>query len=224
MLNLKKEIKKVIDNSLDVLKEAYVTEPKKFLLKTELLSEKVKKTSQEIFELHIKALNRISAELDGADKSEASNYNSNFRSLKKDEIYNINMAFLKALHFDNISDLNSQITMDTLSFIRISRDFGNFENWQKDFIACCMASRSGFAITAYSLSLKRYINFVIDGSTTEIPIGIIPVIVLDVSEFAYYRDYLNDKLAYVHGMMKEFNWEIIEQRIEKCEKIAKIGI
>jgi Fe-Mn family superoxide dismutase len=223
MADLRDEIVRAVNGTLKQLDEAYVTEPKKFDLKTELLSDKVKKARQADFELHVEALNRVSAELDGADRSLASDKTSGFRRLKVDEARCINLSFLKAMHLDNISDLNSRIAMDTLSYIRLSRDFGTFEDWQKDFIACCMSSLGGFAVTGYSIHLKRYMNFLMDADGSNVPIGVIPVIVLDVSEGAYYRDYLGDRRAYVHGMMKEMNWNRIEERIEKCERMAKVG-
>jgi len=139
MKNLKREIHQAIDSTLsDVLSEAYVTEPKKFDLRTDLLSNATKKAQQTEFEEFVAALNKVSAELDGADRETANNKASDFRSLKQDEVHNMNAAFLRALYFENISDLNSRIAMDSLSFIRLERDFGTFEEWQRDFIACCM--------------------------------------------------------------------------------------
>jgi superoxide dismutase, Fe-Mn family len=223
MSDFMKEVVRAIEGQLNNLEEAYVTEPKKFDLRTELLSDKAKKAQQTDFEQYVEALNRVSAELDGVDRNQASNKASNFRRLKVDEARSISFSFLKAMHLDNVSDLNSRIAMDTLSYIRLSRDFGTFEDWQKDFIACCMSSLGGFAVTGYNVHLKRYMNFVMDADGSNMPVGTIPVVVLDVSEGTYYRDYLSDRRAYVHGMMKELNWNKIEQRIEKCERMAKVG-
>ena len=107
--------------------------------------------------------------------------------------------------------------------MRIERDFGSFDEWQKDFIACGLSARSGYVITAYNIYLKRYMNFVIDDEAKNVPIGTHPVIVLDTSEGAYYRDYVDDQKTYILAMMKEFNWESIEGRFKKAEKMAKIG-
>ena len=54
------------------------------------------------------------------------------------------------------------------------------------------------------------------------PLSSYPVIVLDCSETSYYRDYLNDRKTYVRAMMKELDWEVIEGRVKKAEKIAKV--
>ncbi len=224
MSDIKRQVKKAIQDSLGgVLEEAYVAQAKKFALRTELLSEKTKQARQKDFESFVASLNETSALLDGADRDTANERSSDFRRLKIDEVHNMNASFLRALHFENISDLHSKITMDMLCFLRLERDFGSFDNWQKDFIACCMSSRDGYALTGYSVYLRRYINFIIDTESLNVPIGVLPVVVLDVAEGAYYRDYLNDRKSYVLGMMKEFDWEHIEKRFKRAEATAKVN-
>lgn len=223
MSDIKKKVVSAINKTLTpTLNESYVSEPKKFDLRTELLSSKSKAARQKDFEGFVAALNKVSAQLDGADRENANDKSSDFRRLKLDEVHNMNAAFLRALHFENISDLSSKITMDMMSFLRLERDFGGFDNWQKDFIACAMSSRDGYALTGYSLYLKRYINFVIDTEGLNVPIGVLPIIVLDVAEGAYYRDYLEDRKSYVLGMMKELDWERIEERVKRAESTAKV--
>lgn len=224
-LNLHKDSKvKNRSNSVnsDVLSEAYVIEAGKFKLQTELLSSKTKSSHQELLEGYVKKLNSISSQLDGVDKSSANLNSSSFRSLKVDEVYNHNAAFLHGLYFENISDLNSNITMDSLSYMRLSRDFGSFDAWQEDFVACCLSARNGWAVTYFDMHLKRYNNTVIDLHSQNVMTGMFPVIVMDCWEHSYYKDYLKDRKTYVFGMMKELNWSAIEARIEKADKISKI--
>ena len=113
--------------------------------------------------------------------------------------------------------------MDSLTYMRLERDFGTFDEWQKDFIACAMSARSGWAVTVYNAFLKRYMNVCVDLHNINIPFSSHPVIVLDMWEHSYYRDYLNDKKTYIFAMMKELDWEKIEERIKKVEKIAKVS-
>ena len=212
------------DNSGDreVLSEAYVTQAGKFDLQTELLSSKTKKAHQELLEGYVKELNDISAKLDGVDKASANLNNSSFRSLKIDETYNHNAAFLHGMYFENISDLNSKITMDSLSFMRLSRDFGTFDAWQQDFVACALSARNGWAVTGYNMQLDRYVNTVIDLHSDSVMVGLYPVIVMDCCEHSYYKDYLKNRKAYVFAMMKELNWNVVDTRIKKADKISKI--
>ena len=204
------------------LAEAYVVTSKKYNLATELLSEKTKNAHLELLENYIETLNKVSARLDTVSRDEASPNFSEFRALKIDETYNANAAFLHGLYFDNISDVNSVVTMDSLAFLRIERDFGDFDSWQKDFIACGLASRNGWVCTVYNAFLQRYMNVVIDLHGSNIPIGSYPVIVVDCWEHSYYKDYLKDRKAYLYAMMKELDWKLIEERFKKAEKVAKV--
>lgn len=224
---LTKHKSKEVKNSVklethNIISEAYVVSAGQFNLQTELLSSKTKKSHQELLEGYVKQLNEISSKLDGVDKSSANLNSSSFRSLKIDETYNHNAAFLHGLYFENISDLNSTITMDSLSYMRLARDFGSFDAWQEDFVACCLSARNGWAITYFDMHLKRYINTVIDLHSQNVMTGMFPVIVMDCWEHSYYRDYLKDRKTYVFGMMKELDWSVIETRISKADKISKI--
>ena len=219
---LKQIIREELGLSTDTLSESYVTQAKKYNLTTELLSDKNKAAHQKLLENYVKTLNEVSTKLDTVDREGANLNHSEFRGLKIDETYNMNAAYLHALFFENISDQRSVITMDSLAFMRLERDFGSFDNWQKDFVACALSARNGWAVTVYSFMLKRYINIVVDLHSLNIPIGCVPIIVLDCWEHSYYRDYLSDRKTYTYGMMKEFDWNEIGQRFEKAEKMAKI--
>ena len=148
---LNKDIKKIIKEDLGLsenrLDEALVAQEKSFDLKTDYLSGSNKKNHVELYKNYIKDFNKISAKLDAADRSKPSSNHSEYRQLKIDETYNMNAAYLHELYFANVSDLNSEITMDSLAYLRLQRDFGNFDDWQKDFMACCSASRCGRIVT-----------------------------------------------------------------------------
>jgi len=204
------------------IKESYVTAAQKYDLPTELLSEKTKSEHQKLLAKYVDSLNTVAAKLDTADRESANPNHSEYRDLKGDEVFNLNASFLHALYFENISDLKSVVTMDSMAFLRIERDFGSFDAWQKDFIAAALSSRGGWAITSYNVFLGRYINTPIDSHNINVPFNSIPCIVINVGEHAYYRDYLSDRKTYVYAMMKELNWDVIEKRFKKAEKVAKI--
>lgn len=226
-----KEIIEVIRESLTLpkkqqeqvkpLNEAYVVSASKFDLNTEKLSEENKAAHQELMEGYAKALNEISAALDTANRDAVNPNNSSFRSLKVDETHNLNAVFLHAMFFENISDMRSTLSMDSLAYMRLERDFGSFDAWQRDFIACSLSSRNGWAVTVYNIFLKRYMNVVVDLHSTGIPFSSVPVIVLDCWEHSYYRDYLKDRRAYTFAMMKELKWSTIEERIRKVERMVE---
>jgi Fe-Mn family superoxide dismutase len=203
------------------LAEAYVVTTSKYDMSTEKLSEENKKAHQELMEGYAKSLNEVSAALDVADRENANPNNSSFRNLKMDEVHNLNAAFLHGMFFENISDTRSTVAMDSLSYMRLERDFGSFDAWQRDFIACAMASRNGWVVTVYNFFLKRYMNVVVDLHNTGIPFSSFPIIVVDCWEHSYYRDYLKDRRSYVFAMMKELKWTTIEDRVRRAERMAE---
>ncbi len=223
-----KDVKDIIRSSMKLddgssrIDESLVAQQKTFDLPTEFLSGANKKAHKELYEGYIENFNKVSAKLDTVDKSSSNANHSEFRSLKIDETYNMNALYLHELYFANISDLQSQIMMDSLSYMRLSRDFGNFDDWQTDFLACCAASRCGWAITYYNLFTQTYMNAVVDLHSIEVPIGCYPVIVMDVWQHAYYKDYLRDVKTYSAAMMKELNWRVIEDRFKKAERFAQV--
>ena len=62
----------------------------------------------------------------------------------------------------------------------------------------------------------------IDEHSGNVPIGFYPLIVVDMWEHAYYRDYLIDSKSYLIAQMRELNWNTIEERIKKVEGIAQV--
>jgi Fe-Mn family superoxide dismutase len=76
-----------------------------------------------------------------------------------------------------------------------------------------MAAGNGWAVCGYHTFLKKYINVPISHHSGDIPLGFYPVIVVDMWEHAYARDYLTDKKSYLIAQMREINWEVCEDRL-----------
>lgn len=220
----KSDVQKIIRNSLqldepETLNESYAAQEKTYDLNTELILSKTKDTHKKLYSSYVESLNLASAQLDTVDKKLSAG-TSEFRSIKLNEQYNMNATYLHELYFSNISDPYSEISVDSLSHMRLNRDFGTFDDWQMDFRACAMASRNGWAVCAYSTYLKKYVNMIIDGHDCHSLVGTYPIIVLDMWEHAR-RDYLERKNEYIRAMMTEFNWNVIEDRVKRCEIIAQ---
>jgi len=223
---LTEEAKKVIRDTLDVkddrLNESFMAQPKQFNVKTDFLSPGNVQNHIELYEGYVENFNKTSMQLDSADRSSVNSNNSPYRAYKIDETYNMNGAYLHELYFANIGDAQSRITMDSLSYMRLNRDFGSFDDWQRDFIACGMASRCGWVVTYLNMYTQSYMNCAIDLHSEHVPAGMYPVIVMDVWQHAYYRDYLKDVNSYMSAMMKQLRWSVIEKRFEKADKILNV--
>lgn len=204
------------------LDESYVAEPKPFKQVSELVSQKTKDSHTDLYKKYVETLNGVSAELDTADRSGADSKHSDFRSLKLDETYNLNSVWLHELYFANCFDPHSEVYMDSKAYLRLERDFGTFEDWQKDFMACALASGSGWAVCGYNMYLKRFVNTMVSNHSQDVMVGLYPLVVVDMHEHAYYRDYLTDKKSYLVAQMREFNWNVIEERFLRAEALNEV--
>jgi superoxide dismutase, Fe-Mn family len=202
--------------------EAYVAEPKPFSQVTEFLSQKAKDAHTQLYKGYVETLNRVSSELDTAERSKADSKHSEFRSLKLDEAYNLNAVWLHELYFANCFDPHSEVYMDSMAYLRLERDFGTFEDWQKDFMGCALACGNGWAVCGYNTYLQRYINTMVSNHSQDMMLGTYPLIVIDMWEHAYAKDYQTDKKSYLIAMMKELNWNVIVERVKKAESIAEV--
>jgi len=219
-------VRNIIKDSLKIdederLDEAFAAQPKKFNIITDLLSDGAIKSHLELYEDYITKFNLSSTKLDSADRSGVNSNHSDYRSIKLDETFNMNSAYLHELYFSNIGDSESKIAMDSLSYMRLNRDFGTFDDWQRDFMACAKSSRCGWVVMYMNMYTQTYMNCFIDLHADNVPVGMYPVIVIDMWQHAYYKDYLNDASTYLSAMMKQLRWTTIEKRFQKADKILQ---
>lgn len=213
-------VKQKIVEAKTFISEAVYLIAKPFILKTEKLSTFVKDNHFNLYRSYIESLNHISPKIDTINKvMDSMNPNdSDFRRLKLDEQHNFNGIKFHELYFSNISDLNSQIRADSIPFIRLSKDFGTFEQWQLDFRSCGMVATEGWAVCYYDPYSKKYFNCIVEKHTENVPVMGIPVIVVDTWHHAWFKDYGADKKGYLNGMLQELNWSVIEQRMMIAER------
>jgi len=220
-IDLNEIIKSSIKNdpNLKQLDEAFHAEEKKFNQVSDLISQKTKSSHEALYKNYVETFNKISIVVDSVDRNSANSNNSDYRSAKLDETYNLNGMWLHELYFANCFSPSSEIYADSMSYIRLQRDFGSFANWQKDFIAAALSCGQGWVITGYHLFLKKYVTTIVSCNSQDVMVGLLPIIVVDMHEHSYYRDYATDKMSYIISQMKELNWNVIEDRIRKSEAI-----
>jgi Fe-Mn family superoxide dismutase len=220
--NAKEEIIKTLGKKEEKIVEGFAPSIKTFNLRSEFLSEETIDSHLKLYKGYLDNFKNASAYLDTADLNSANSSHSIYRSLRLDDTYNSNAAYLHELYFANICDANSTITTDSLAFMRLNTSFGRFDVWQEDFIACAKSARSGWAITYLDFYKQAIVNCFIDLHDCHVPVGMYPLIVLDVWEHSYYNDYLTDRETYIIAMMKQLKWSVIEERFKKSDKILQI--
>ena len=95
---------------------------------------------------------------------------------------------------------------------QIDKQFGSFENFKQKFEeAGATLFGSGWVWLSSDDSGQLYIT---QGKNAENPIsnGLIPILVFDVWEHAYYLDYQNRRAEYLSRIWDIVDWDIIDKR------------
>lgn len=120
------------------------------------------------------------------------------------------------LHEYYFSNLGGDGVFDDCSEIarKITRDFGSYEAWEQDFKAVGSMRGIGWAVLYRDITNNRLINFWINEHDTGHPAGCTPILVMDVFEHAYLRDYGLNRAEYIEAFFNNIDWETVEQRIQ----------
>ena len=138
---------------------------------------------------------------------------SQFRSLKVAETFAMNGDILHRLYFENISGKKSNKPGDQMMEL-ILEAFGSLDAYKNDLNACGLSAR-GWVITGYSLDDNRIHNFTLDAHNQTVPVLVMPLLVLDVYEHAYFIDFGTKRASYIQLFENNINWDVVEQRITK---------
>ena len=166
-----------------------------------------------LYKNYITSINELTYKIEHATQEileDANTINGCFRSLKRGEIFSLNAVILHELYFRNIGGckLNPPEMVKTI----LERDFGSFENWEKEFIAVAKSSR-GWAVLYYDQRSDRLRNISMDAHDEGALVLGLPILVLDMYEHAYFIQYGTKKVEYIDAFMNNIHWDIILQRM-----------
>mgnify|MGYP000538385196 CR=1 FL=1 len=116
-----------------------------------------------------------------------------------------------------LPDLNHDGRIDERDTLLLARDFGDFQAFRKHFAAAsAQVEGSGWGILAYRASDDRLVVLQAEKHENLTQWGVIPLLVLDVWEHAYYLKYQNRRGEYVNNFFNIINWEDVAARYENA--------
>jgi len=102
---------------------------------------------------------------------------------------------------------------------QINTDFGKFESFKEQFSnAAKQVEGSGWGMLAYEPWSEQLITLQAEKHNDLTVQGVVPILVLDVWEHAYYLQYKNDRASYVDAWWNVVNWDDAEKRLEKARR------
>ena len=135
-----------------------------------------------------------------------------YNELKRRFGWEFNGMRLHEYYFENMLKDYGEIDRNSKLFKKIESDFGNYENWEKDFKSVGAIRGIGWAILYYDRAGDKLFNVWVNEHDLGHFSGAVPVLVMDVFEHAYIRDYGLKRADYIEAFFKALNWKVIEER------------
>lgn len=99
----------------------------------------------------------------------------------------------------------------------IDRDFGSFDAFKAQFTSASIAVEgSGWGILAYRPADDSLVILTAEKHQNLTQWGVVPLLVLDVWEHAYYLKYQNRRGEYVKNFFSIINWDDVASRYENA--------
>ncbi|WP_299034782.1 superoxide dismutase [uncultured Pseudokineococcus sp.] len=99
----------------------------------------------------------------------------------------------------------------------IDADFGSFDGFRAHFTANAMGIQgSGWSILAWDSIGQKLIIVQLYDQQGNVPVGIVPLLMLDMWEHAFYLQYRNVKADYVKAWWGVANWADVTERFSRA--------
>ena len=167
----------------------------------------------------VNALNEELAKLRGEGK--ASGKNPEFAELTRRLGFEYDGMILHEYYFSNLRraaepkpGANSPLAT------ALTDAFGSVDQWRTDFQAIGEMRGIGWVILFEDPVTDRLTNHWVSMHQEGIPAGFKPLLVMDVREHAFMRDYkATEKAKYVEAFFRNVDWTMVERRLQEAHAI-----
>jgi Fe-Mn family superoxide dismutase len=134
--------------------------------------------------------------------------------------YHFSSHILHSIFWTNLSNKPTSPSGGLLR--RIEKDFGSYDKL-KTYIAATSKTidGNGWGILGYQPYSDSLMVFQCENHEKLTQWGVIPILVIDVWEHAYYLKYKNKRTDFVDALFNILNWENAAQRLDSALKLTK---
>ena len=136
----------------------------------------------------------------------------NVNKLEKDLAFNLGGHVNHSVFWTNMSPDGGDKPVGELA-AAIDDQFGSFDAFVAHFTATALGVQgSGWSVLAFDSVAQRLVIFQLFDQQGNVPLGVVPLLMLDVWEHAYYLDYLNVRADYVKAFWNIVDWANVQAR------------
>ncbi len=189
-----------------------------YLLGTEGFSDQLLKNHFTLYQGYVTNSSKVADTL-AAMLKEGRTATPEYAELKRRFGWEYSGMVLHEFYFGNI--IKGGRPLDTTSKLarQFEKDFGSYENWEKDFRATGAMRGIGWVIIYYDPSSGRLVNVWINEHDVGHLPGALPILVMDVFEHAFMIDYGLKRADYINAFFKAINWELVAERFNLLFRI-----
>lgn len=146
-----------------------------------------------------------------------------FFELKRRLGWEFNGMRLHEYYFGNLSKNKSEYNKKSPLALKIVKDYESFEAWKKEFTTMGLMRGIGWVMLTYDCMAERLHNIWINEHDTGLLAGTIPLLVMDVFEHAFIKDYGVKRDGYIQAFWNDIHWEEVENRYEAKQNALNLG-
>jgi Fe-Mn family superoxide dismutase len=178
------------------------------------ISDATLETHFTLYEGYVKNTNLLNeqlAELRNSGENKGSN--PKYAEIVRRLGFEYNGMRLHEYYFDNMTKRPEELQRGNL-YETLGDTYGGFEEWKRDFMAVGGMRGVGWAIAYYDCASRQITNHWISDHENGHLAGFVPVVVMDVWEHAFIKDYKpSEKDKYIEAFFKHIDWRACEARI-----------
>lgn len=157
---------------------------------------------------YVNKTNNILTEMYGAREN---NEQLDMKSTLRDLSFNLNGHLLHSLFWKCMRSPQEDNKPSGEIADRIDEYFGSFDRFRQEFSSAAAAVEgSGWMTLLRDGENNLFVMQVEDHNDLHVA-GLVPILVLDVWEHAYYLDYANDRGEFIENWWKVVNWDYVNE-------------
>jgi Fe-Mn family superoxide dismutase len=170
-----------------------------------------------LYKGYVTNTNKLAEELDALLK-EGKSGTPQYAEMSRRFGWEFNGMRLHEYYFGNMVRGGTGLDKGSPLFAMIAREFGSFENWEKDFRATGAMRGIGWTILYHEPLGNRLFNVWINEHDVGHLSGANPLLVMDVFEHAFITDYGLKRADYIEAFFKAIDWSAVAGRFGTAEK------
>jgi Fe-Mn family superoxide dismutase len=161
----------------------------------------------------VDTLRSTDAALAKADRSPAGQ--AAYRTLRQTQVAFANDVLLHEFYFRGLAP--QAVAVPRYVEGNMNEHMGSLASWRGDFTACALAARS-WAALVYDPYDDRWHNVIMDSDVDGVWIGANPLVVWDVAEHAWSKDYPRRE-DYVARFLDHVDWDEVARRYHRVDRM-----